>query len=44
MTTEPALVLLLSGPNLNLLGQRQPEIYGRETLDDVREAMGLAYR
>lgn len=47
----PKLVTLLNGPNLNLLGLRQPEIYGRETLDDVAakvsdlaEELGLTLR
>jgi 3-dehydroquinate dehydratase-2 len=33
-------IYVMNGPNLNLLGMRQPDIYGHETLNDVNAAMG----
>lgn len=37
-------IYILNGPNLNLLGKRQPEIYGHDTLEDVETACAAVAR
>jgi 3-dehydroquinate dehydratase-2 len=38
--TIPKKLLLLHGPNLNLLGTREPDVYGKMTLEEINQAAG----
>ena len=39
-TNGDPIVLVIHGPNLNLLGEREPEIYGRTRLEDINRMLG----
>lgn len=44
MNDSPRTFLVIHGPNLNLLGKRQPEIYGSTALDEINSALEDAAR
>jgi 3-dehydroquinate dehydratase II len=39
--TKKASILVIQGPNLNLLGTREPEVYGKTTLEDIHKKLEL---
>ncbi len=41
MSSADIQILVLHGPNLNLLGTREPEVYGKDTLKDVDKGLSL---
>ena len=39
--SKNTLILVIQGPNLNLLGTREPEVYGKTTLEDIHTKLGV---
>jgi 3-dehydroquinate dehydratase-2 len=38
--SKKASILVIQGPNLNLLGTREPDVYGKTTLEDIHKSLG----
>ena len=38
--SKQASILVIQGPNLNLLGTREPDVYGKTTLEDIHQKLG----
>ena len=38
--SKKASILVIQGPNLNLLGTREPDVYGKTTLEDIHQKLG----
>ncbi|MFW6074208.1 MAG: type II 3-dehydroquinate dehydratase [Chloroflexota bacterium] len=39
MSATPGVILVIHGPNLNLLGKREPDVYGATTIDEINSSL-----